>query len=521
MKCPKCGEEYKPGQSFCLRCGAPIYESDDTADVPGKTNAINLDAIKEATTPFEDIISGMDSEDVESEDMIHDMSRVKPVDFGNTFSDDDDEFDDRKKVSEPAYNKTGKSKKKLGKRNIVIFAILGILLIVVVVAITLLYTRNKNEEKYQKYYKAGTEYYDAKNYAAAATQYINAADHAINDSERVEVNEKLWHSYELLGGYDDEEISVLEKLIKIKPSELSYYEALIILYQNNDMNNKITELIDSVTDISIKESLQNFDGTIPNPNYNAGEYNKPLEISLSVSSDIPVYYTIDGSDATEDSKKYTKPIKLEKEGTYILKAISVDKNGKVSKQLDAKYKLNFTVVNVPVINLDSGKYETQKKISVTADPGCKIYYTKDGSTPDDKSSEYTEEIKMAKGNNVYSFVAINDDGVKSKVVTRVYDFEEKYEYSYDAAISNLSSALVANKTLENPDGEFENGDVMYYDYVGIKKIDKSYYYIVTGMITSSSGATVSSDTYAISCNSGDCFSASVSGSSYELSGLND
>lgn len=90
---------------------------------------------------------------------------------------------------------------------------------------------------------------------------------------------------------------------------------------------------------------------------------------------------------------------------------------------------------MPVVSIDSGVYDTQKKITVTADADCKIYYTKDGSIPDSKSTEYTKEIKMPKGNTVFSFIAMNSEGIYSKVVTRVYDYEEVYEYSYDQAVS--------------------------------------------------------------------------------------
>lgn len=524
MNCPKCGEEYKPGQSFCLRCGAPIYESEEIEVPQNKYNENELTRtnirVEEATVSFEDIMGDMALEEDEEEMrsiLDRDLSRVKPANIGTYNRMVDDEEDES--VSEPVYRKNSKQNKGMSKKNIVLLSVLGVLLVVVIIAVALLYNKSQKEKKFEKYYNAGIGYYNEKSYAAAATQFMNAVDYAVNNQDKISANEKLWKSYELIGGYDEEEIVVLEELVRLNPTDIDYYKALIILYQNNEMDDKIDSLIASVTDISMKEQLQDFDGTIPNPSLDAGEYDKPIEITLTVSNDLPIYYTLDGTEPTEDSTKYTVPIKFEKEGSYVIKAISVDNNGKTSKQLAAKYKLKFTVVNTPVVNLESGNYETQKKISVTADEGCKIYYTKDGSVPDANSTEYTKEFKMAKGNTVYSFVAINSDGISSKVVTRVYNFEEKYEYSYDDALSMLSSALVTVKTLENIEGEFANGDVMYYDYVGTKKIDKVYYYIVTGIIESENGVTISANTYAIACSTGECYSAEVSGSSYKLSDL--
>ena len=42
---------------------------------------------------------------------------------------------------------------------------------------------------------------------------------------------------------------------------------------------------------------------------------------------------------------------------------------------------------------------------------------------------------------------MNSEGIYSKVVTRVYDYEEVYEYSYDQAVSMLTTILVKNKTI--------------------------------------------------------------------------
>lgn len=528
MNCPKCGAKCESDQSFCVVCGAPLYSNGDNETV----NNIDLNNDDLSATR---IVSGISSDlnatktniDLHKKDVMETTINRKPIDFEeNTFEENEKKkepqisrFDNQKsriKNDEPSYQSVNKKPKKKSKKNIIILTILGILFAAVIVVSVVLFTRSKNEEKFNKYYKAGNDYYDAKNYAAAATQYNSASNHAINNSERVSVYEKLWHCYEYMGEYADEEISVLEKLISLNPKEISYYEALIILYQNNDMSDKIDKLIDSVGDYSIKEKLSNFDGTIPNPSVETGTYSKPIEISLHVSNNLDIYYTLDGSEPSEDSTKYSTPIKFEKQGTYTIKAISIDSNGKSSKELTARYRLEFPTVNMPVVSIDSGVYDTQKKITVTADADCKIYYTKDGSIPDSKSTEYTKEIKMPKGNTVFSFIAMNSEGIYSKVVTRVYDYEEVYEYSYDQAVSMLTTILVKNKTMENEYGEYKNGDVAYFTYKSIAKVEKKNYYIVSFSIESDSGSITKEDTYAISCDTGACFRANVSGDSYSL-----
>ena len=111
---------------------------------------------------------------------------------------------------------------------------------------------------------------------------------------------------------------------------------------------------------------------------------------------------------------------------------------------------------------------------------------------------------------------MNSEGIYSKVVTRVYDYEEVYEYSYDQAVSMLTTILVKNKTMENEYGEYKNGDIAYFTYKSIAKVEKKNYYIVSFSIESDSGSITKEDTYAISCDTGACFRANVSGDSYSL-----
>lgn len=522
MNCPKCGEEYRPGQSFCLRCGAAIYENNKPLQ---NDNDNERKRPEEVQVPFEDIIGGISMDEEDDEDLHRfvnrDLSRIRKVE--PEILDDEDEFDDEKPIYR--HNNSKRKKKKSSKKKIVIISVISIIVVIATIISVLFITRAENEKKYNKYYEAGMAYYNEENYAKAITQFISAADYATTNLKKIEAYEKLWSSCEQQGDRKDEEIRALNELIKLDPNEITYYQALIIVYQNNDMDSEIEDLIDSVKDPNMKSELENFDGTIPNPSIEAGEYNKPIEISLSVSGDVTVYYTLDGTDVTEKSTKYTGNISFKKEGTYILKALSVDENGKHSKQLVAKYKLVFTVVTSPSINLDSGTYNKQTKISATADPDCTIYYTTNGKTPTDRSTKYQKEFKMLKGNNVYSFVAINSEGVSSKVVTRVYDFEETYARDYNQALSALSSALVADNTLENESGEFKNGDVMYFSYSGIKKIDNERYYIIIGTIETKENTVVSLDTYAVSCDtmgtSGGCYKAVAFDDTYSLSELTE
>lgn len=190
--------------------------------------------------------------------------------------------------------------------------------------------------------------------------------------------------------------------------------------------------------------------------------------------------------------------------------------------MNIKYVLDFGSINPPVVSLDSGKYtESDKKIEVTADEGCKIYYTVDGTTPTNKSKRYKKAIKLPKGDSLYYFVAINEDGLASNVVTRAYNYSPEYKFSYDRALSTLSSNLASNKTFENKYGEFSNGDIAYFEYHSVEEIDNEYYYIIICDIEDKNGAVKSTKTYAVSADTGTCYNASVDGDSYKLNNLDE
>jgi hypothetical protein len=56
-------------------------------------------------------------------------------------------------------------------------------------------------------------------------------------------------------------------------------------------------------------------------------------------------------------------------------------------------------------------------VVITADEGCSIYYTWDGTDPTDTSARYTEPIEVPEGNNILSIIVVND---KTKLTSEIY-----------------------------------------------------------------------------------------------------
>ena len=282
------------------------------------------------------------------------------------------------------------------------------------------------------------------------------------------------------------------------------------------MDSMIESLIKSAPK-EFRDELSKFDGTIPTVSVEEGTYDKPIEIVLSASDTVKIFYTLDGSNPKDSSskKEYLEPIKLTTEGAVTLRAYSEDNNGKTSKEMSAQYVLNFKKVKAPTVEPKSGEYEDEEEILVTAEEGCSVYYTKDGTIPTEKSKQYKKPIKMPRENSVFYFVAIDEEGVSSSVVTRAYNYAPR-KISYDQALESLKENLINNGKLENTNMEFKNGDVAYLSYQSTEKISESEYYIINFEIVDKSGKGVSTKTYSISCEDGSVSSVTKSGSSYSF-----
>ena len=62
----------------------------------------------------------------------------------------------------------------------------------------------------------------------------------------------------------------------------------------------------------------------------------------------------------------------------------------------------------PVATPDEGSYSDDQKVFLSADNGCKIYYTIDGSDPKDNAQVFSNRIELKEGQTTVKFYAVND-----------------------------------------------------------------------------------------------------------------
>lgn len=203
------------------------------------------------------------------------------------------------------------------------------------------------------------------------------------------------------------------------PLEADLYKGLFTFYTDSKQKEKIPDLLELCENKELLGQLKEYKSKKPEFSLKEEKYEDVQELALE-SSEKNIYYTIDGSQPTTESKKYTKPIHLA-EGTTTVRAIAVNKKGIPSLAAEKTYVVEFPIIDAPGVTPSTGRYYKPTKITIEVPDGYKAYYTLDGSKPDKNSDVYEEPIDMPKGKVLFSTVLIDERGRVSDITKRHYD----------------------------------------------------------------------------------------------------
>ena len=201
----------------------------------------------------------------------------------------------------------------------------------------------------------------------------------------------------------------------------------------------------------------------------SGSYNTNQTINLTAVDNLypntTIYYTLDGSDPTTSSTKYTGPLNLTGEGTTTLKFFAVDSAGNTSEIVTRTYTIDKTKPTATADPVGS-TYNTRKSITLTAndnlDANPIIYYTTDGSDPTTSSTrkQYTSPI-LINTNTTLKFAACDAAGNWSPVYNQTYTM---IDLTAPVASANLpSGTYTSDKVVElTATDEMDNNPKIYY-----------------------------------------------------------
>ncbi len=285
MKCLKCGADISEGYLYCEKCGEEIH-----------------------------IVPVFEPE-VETE-IDETMQRIQG------------EMEER---TEP-------SQKPLKKRHhyftmVIILVIISI--IIGIYALTYLY----QSPSYQ--INRGNRFADKEQYEKAIECYENALMHQA--SEPVEVYKYIVICYEELG-YEGKYEEYLLKMIhspQATETDLSIaYSKLITFYLNDKNYNKINSLLKSCNNDNIISLYKNYMVEAPSFSHESGFYMEIIPLKITSLNNETIYYTMDGTEPTQDSFEYKTPIFLEN-GTHVIRAACCNENGVMSDVVIGEYRIEF------------------------------------------------------------------------------------------------------------------------------------------------------------------------------------
>ena len=212
---------------------------------------------------------------------------------------------------------------------------------------------------------------------------------------------------------------VLEmEIINLDKKNKEAYQGLITIYEAKGQYDKITELASTVTDTDLLELFSGYIVAEPVFYPDEGTYDVYTEVTIFSIEECDIYYTLDESDPKKNGILYTDAgIELDDVGKYTIKAVCKNDKGIYSDVVTYKYKTEAKAPDYPEVTPDGGTMDDITFVVITADEGCSIYYTWDGTDPTDTSARYTEPIEVPEGNNILSIIVVND---KTKLTSEIY-----------------------------------------------------------------------------------------------------
>lgn len=130
-----------------------------------------------------------------------------------------------------------------------------------------------------------------------------------------------------------------------------------------------------------------------------------------------VRYTTDGGDPNETSPIYKDSILVSDSTTIIAKSF----RGRNIPSPACSTTVRMIAAD-PVFSLKSGNYTSQRYLSIKSSSGIPVYYTVDGTTPNDQSLQYADSL-LLDSNVTIKAIALRQGWRTSKVTSATYSFK--------------------------------------------------------------------------------------------------
>ena len=381
MRCRNCGHDIPEGKLRCGYCGKEVRIVPDYNPLDDVLTAQVKGAIDGTEAPLDD----------------YEYRTTRPS-------------DNRKPVSSGQRKKQAERRKALKKkrRNRKLF-ILGIIAVVLLILGFVLY-----QNSYAGLVNKGDKALKEHEYSLAINYYETAIK---KNDKKAEAYSGLAQVY-LAQNVKEKALKVFEKAIEANPNSVEIHETAILFYLEIKENNRIPVVLDKANE-KVRDTLKKYIVAKPKFSLDADMVYDDVQ-QLSLDSNYEIRYTMDGSDPTINSTKYTEPIQIPEDET-IIKAIAVNEDGIPSMIVTKTYVVELPIEDAPAVSPSTGQYDEYMEISIIVPEGYTAYYTMDKSDPDENSTIYTGPVDMPEGSTIFKAVLINSKGKLSGVTTRNYE----------------------------------------------------------------------------------------------------
>ncbi len=196
-----------------------------------------------------------------------------------------------------------------------------------------------------------------------------------------------------------------------------------------------------------------FADTVANPTFNpvGGTFNVPTTVQISTTTvGATIRYTLDGTNPTVNSPRYTIPLEINLTTTVNAKAF---KTGWTSSQIVTQTYIITNTVDAPSFTPLPGVYASPQEVTLsTTTPSADIYYTIDGSDPDQTSYLYTGPLMV-------------DASMTIKAVAYVtgQNPSQISEGNYIIVIGSITNASISpNPFSPDGDGQKDETNITFY-----------------------------------------------------------
>ena len=237
-------------------------------------------------------------------------------------------------------------RKFLGQHKLLVIA-LPLTLLVCIAAFVGVMQWNRAREA-RSYVEEGDRYLADLNYEQAIICYQQALH--IDEKHRG-ANLGIAECYEI-GGQNVYAEAIYRAMLERNPGDEEVYPKLAELLIRTDKPSEAKTLIAEAAEhlpksASISDWYRMTHPTAPVMDYDAGDYDTRIQVTVTADAGDIIYYTTDGSDPTVLSQVYTAPIVL-RNGKNTLRAIAVNTAGFESTITDAVYNINIADAEITV-----------------------------------------------------------------------------------------------------------------------------------------------------------------------------